>query len=88
MNQYSVPGQANGFDVTKVNIGYGLLMAPGLRVRYKVFALGFDYGFGTLNTSVANSYSSGYPSSITFKPSTADVTEIISNPRVYLGFQF
>lgn len=68
-------------DYANVNMNFGALLAPGIRFRYKVFAVGFDYGFGTLvatSTQVIDSET---------QP-TYSGTAVFSNPRVYLGFQF
>jgi len=80
VNRYS---SGSGYDITTTQVGFGYFLSPGIRARYKVFALGFDYGFGTVNYAAALQYSSN-----TTGPGTAEYTNVVANPRIYLGFQF
>ena len=54
----------------------GLLFAPGVRFRYKIFAAGFDISFGSLSSLSVSSSGAGSGSA-----------NMVS-PRVYLGFKF
>lgn len=57
---------------------YGVTFAPGFRVRYSVFAIGYDYSFGSLSgQGTLPGASTDY-----------NLTQKISNSRIYLGFQF
>jgi len=63
----------------------GLLFAPGLKFRYKVFAAGFDYGFGAPSTAAISTFGNSSDSKLV---STATGTAATSYPRIYLGFKF
>ena len=57
----------------------GITFSPGLRIRYTMFCLGYDYNFGTL-------YGKG-----TIPDGTSDETDMsqkIAGSRVYLGLKF
>jgi hypothetical protein len=57
---------------------FGATFAPGLRVRYSMFAIGFDYSFGTLvGTGTLPGATTDY-----------GMTQKITNSRIYLGLQF
>jgi hypothetical protein len=56
---------------------YGLLIAPGVRLRYAQLALGFDYGSGSMWINI------NQPAS-----SKSTTTSTLQVPRFYLGLQF
>ena len=58
--------------------GIGASFSPGFRVRYGIFALGYEYTFGTLKGSG------------TLPNSDTDyaITQKVDYSRIYLGFQF
>ena len=56
---------------------YGVLFAPGLRFRYKQYAVGGDFGFGSLT------YTLDMPGNA-ISPYSANIVA----PRFYLGLQF
>lgn len=64
--------------------GAGLLYAPGIKFRYNIFAVGFDYGFGSLSTA------GGFTDLATTVKSVTTYTGRISvgYPRIYAGFKF
>lgn len=78
-------GATTGYDITTIDTGFGFLFAPGIRARYKVFALGFDYGFGAINGAQVYSYSTQYSGA---KVNSATYTNTQGVARIYLGFQF
>ncbi len=61
------------------NFSMGILYSPSVRFRYKVFALGYDYSFGTLGGT--QTMPDGYSDS-------EAIVQKISGSRITLGFQF
>jgi hypothetical protein len=72
-NAYGVAGTGGGQTSFTV---YGVMFAPGLRFRYKKYAIGGDFGFGTLNINTNTAIYNGV------------TTGNMICPRVYLGLQF
>lgn len=74
--------QVDEISGRKDNVGtilYGVTFAPGLRVRYSMFSLGYDYSFGSLSGTgtLPNGVSDN-------KKMSYDV----NNSRIYFGFNF
>ena len=57
---------------------YGVTFAPGFRVRYSVFAIGYDYSFGSL-------YGQG---TLPGASTNTNMNQKISNASIYVEFQF
>ena len=57
----------------------GVTFAPGIRFRYTMFSLGYDYSFGTLvgSGTMPDGQSDNTP-----------MSQKVANSRIYLGFQF
>ncbi|MDX2191052.1 MAG: hypothetical protein SFY32_14420 [Bacteroidota bacterium] len=66
----------------------GLLITPGIKFRYQIFAAGFDFGFGSLGYGAAISGTSNTGTSTTNSTYTAAGTANTLYPRIYLGFKF
>ena len=55
--------------------GFGVLIAPGIKFRYKTFAVGFDLSLGLLSTTYEENY-------------TKFIETFIFKPRIFLGLKF
>jgi hypothetical protein len=56
---------------------FGATFAPGIKLRYTMFCLGYDYSFGTLSGSGTMPYEDNVV-----------MSQKVSNSRIYLGLKF
>ncbi|MFN0047527.1 MAG: hypothetical protein ACKVOU_00220 [Cytophagales bacterium] len=71
-------------DDIYANVNAGLVFAPGIKFRYKVFAAGFDFGFASINNAGGfTTFETNTKSVVVFSGSVPTTV-----PRIYLGFKF